>query len=74
VMKIDPEAAVKLEDRKRSVSVIALRLACCSTREEYRKYEQKKKPSRCDFVRHCESHDSSAKSCGAQTRFKCRWD
>src|SRR6266481_7953359 len=72
VMKIDPEATVKLEYRKRSVGVIALRLACRSTWEEYRKSEQKKKPSRCDFVRHCESHDSSAKSCTAQTSRKCR--
>jgi hypothetical protein len=40
VMKIDPEAAVKLEYRQRSVRVIALRLSCRSNRGQQKKCGQ----------------------------------
>jgi hypothetical protein len=45
VMKIDPEAAVKFEDRKRPIAEVALRLACRSNGDEHREYEQKKRES-----------------------------
>ncbi len=73
VMKVDPEAAVKLEDGKRPVSEIALRLGCCSNgseqkKSEEKKSEEKKRESRWCSTKHSESNDGSAKPCGAQTR------
>jgi hypothetical protein len=67
VMKIDPEAAVKLEDGKRPVGGVGLRPGCRRNGEKPRKCEQEKKVSRWSCARHSESHDSSAKSCEAQT-------
>ena len=51
-MKVDPEAAVKFEDRKRPIAEVALRLARRSNWGEQREYQQKKRESRWNFVRH----------------------
>ncbi len=67
VMEIDPEPAVKLEDGKRPVGEIVLCLGSRGNGGEQRKCEQEKKESRWWSARHSESHDSSAKSFGAQT-------
>src|ERR1700694_569485 len=56
VMKIDPEAAVELEDGERPVGEIALRPGCRSNGCKQRKYEQEKRESRWRSARHSESH------------------
>jgi hypothetical protein len=51
-MKIDPEAAVKFEDRKRPIAEVALRLARRPNWGEQRECQQKERESGWSFVRH----------------------
>jgi hypothetical protein len=51
-MKIDPEAAVKLEDGQRSVREIALRLGCGGTGSKQRECDKKNRDSYWRSSRH----------------------